>query len=84
MYAMVDRDDESALKNRAILFGQNDRLYIALLQLGTYDLAGNHRLAGAAYSELLLLSVTGGRAVYLSTVVDPSPAARCLFSCIPE
>ena len=37
MYAMVDRDDDLKIgvKSTAILFGQNDRLYIALLQLGT-------------------------------------------------
>ncbi len=40
MYAMVDRDDDLKIgvKSTAILFGQNDRLYIALLQLGTLGL----------------------------------------------
>lgn len=40
MYAMVDRDDDLKIgvKSTAILFGQNDRLYIALLQLGTLTL----------------------------------------------
>ena len=40
MYAMVDRDDDLKIgvKSTAILFGERDRLYIALLQLGTLGL----------------------------------------------
>lgn len=37
MYAMVDRDDDLkiGIKSTAILFGQNDKRYVALLQLTT-------------------------------------------------
>ncbi len=40
MYAMVDRDDDLKIgvRSTAILFGEKDRLYIALLQLGTLGL----------------------------------------------
>ncbi|WP_024872165.1 4-hydroxybenzoate octaprenyltransferase [Tolumonas lignilytica] len=40
MYAMVDRDDDVkiGIKSTAILFGKNDRLYIALLQFSTLAL----------------------------------------------
>lgn len=40
MYAMVDRDDDLKIgvKSTAILFGERDRLYIALLQLATLGL----------------------------------------------
>jgi 4-hydroxybenzoate polyprenyl transferase, proteobacterial len=60
MYAMVDRDDDLKIgvKSTAILFGQNDRLYIALLQLGTLGLlaiiGGLEQLTVSYYISLLL------------------------------
>lgn len=59
MYAMVDRDDDLKIgvKSTAILFGQNDKRYIALLQLGTLILlllvGWVEHLSGVYYLALL-------------------------------
>ena len=52
MYAMVDRDDDLKIgvKSTAILFGQQDRLIIGLLQLATLSL-----LAVVGYLEQLTI-----------------------------
>jgi 4-hydroxybenzoate polyprenyltransferase len=61
MYAMVDRDDDVTIgvKSTAILFGQHDRVYIALLQLATLSvlcIIGWLEQLSASYFFVLLIA----------------------------
>ncbi len=71
-YAMVDRDDDIRIgvKSTAILFGENDRLMIALLQisvLGILLLVGSKVELGLYY--YLGIAVASGFAVYQQQLI---------------
>ena len=72
MYAMVDRDDDLQIgvKSTAILFDDNDRLYIAVIQglvLFTLYLVGRSASLGLVYDIGLL--VAAGFAVYQQSLI---------------
>ncbi len=81
MYAMVDREDDVKIgvKSTAILFGENDRLVIGLLQLITLALlvwAGQiFERGGFYYSGLLLASFFF---LYQQWLIKDRDPARCL------
>jgi len=72
MYAMVDRDDDLQIgvKSTAILFGDNDRLYIAVIQglvLFTLYLVGRDASLGLVYDVGLLVAT--GFVVYQQALI---------------
>ena len=72
MYAMVDRDDDLQIgvKSTAILFGGNDRLYIAVIQglvLFTLYLVGRNASLGLVYDVGLLVAT--GFVVYQQALI---------------
>ncbi|MCG2634208.1 MAG: 4-hydroxybenzoate octaprenyltransferase [Gammaproteobacteria bacterium] len=63
LYAMVDRDDDLTIgiRSTAILFGQDDRLFIGILQIGSligFFLVGHRAELGLWF--LLALVISGG------------------------
>ena len=71
-YAMVDRDDDLkiGIKSTAILFGQNDKLIIGILQVGVLVLMALVGWLNGLAVRLLLVSAGGGRAVCVSAEAD--------------
>jgi 4-hydroxybenzoate polyprenyltransferase len=80
MYAMVDRDDDLTIgvKSTAILFGRNDRLYIALLQLATLSvlwLVGWLEQLSSSYFSVL--SITGLFFIYQQWLIRHRQRDAC-------
>lgn len=80
MYAMVDREDDLkvGIKSTAILFGQQDRLMIGLLQLGTlfaFYLLGERE--GYQHGYLLGLAVCAGLFVYQQQLIRKREPQAC-------
>ncbi len=67
-YAMVDRDDDVkiGIKSTAILFGENDRLIIGILQVAVLALMGAVGWLEWAGLGILLVAVRGGGSVWLA------------------
>jgi len=80
MYAMVDRDDDLTIgvKSTAILFGRNDRLYIALLQLAMLSvlwLVGWLEQLSSSYFSVL--SITGLFFIYQQWLIRHRQRDAC-------
>jgi 4-hydroxybenzoate polyprenyltransferase len=80
MYAMVDREDDLKIgvKSTAILFGNADRVIIALLQtlvLVGFVLVGSALAMGPAY--YIGIAVAGGLVVYQLYLIKQRENSRC-------
>lgn len=80
IYAMVDRDDDLRIgvKSAAILFGEEDRLIIGVLQasaLAALAVAGHHFGYGMAY--YLGLAAAGGFALYHQRLIRERRREDC-------
>lgn len=83
MYAMVDRKDDLKIgvKSTAILFGQNDRIIIAGLQIATLSLlivAGVYLQLGTLYYSGLVIA--GGFAVYQQFLIKDRFEKQCFVA----
>jgi len=79
-YAMVDRDDDLKIgvKSSAILFGQYDKLIIALLQLSTLGLLITVAwVKTLAWPFWLALGLTSGLFIYQQWLIKERDRAKC-------
>lgn len=80
LYAMVDRDDDlqAGIKSTAILFGQADRLMIAVLQAATLlALALFGLRAGLGYAFAIGIAVIGGLFVHQLRLIRRRDRGAC-------